>query len=36
MEALLPVSPRTRINKGVAIENMHYLNDGLWRLKPVK
>jgi PUA domain protein len=35
---LLKMSPEdiTRVNKGVAIENIHYLNDGLWRLKPVK
>ncbi|KAA0198993.1 Translation machinery-associated protein 20, partial [Fasciolopsis buskii] len=25
-----------RINKGVGVENVHYLNDGLWRLKPVR
>ncbi|CAL8097888.1 unnamed protein product [Calicophoron daubneyi] len=24
------------INKGVGVENLHYLNDGLWRIKPVK
>ncbi|XP_074596071.1 malignant T-cell-amplified sequence 1 homolog [Brevipalpus obovatus] len=24
------------INKGVAVENIHYLNDGLWRLKPIR
>lgn len=24
------------INKGIAVETVHYLNDGLWRLKPVK
>lgn len=24
------------INKGIAVENIHYLNDGLWRAKPVK
>lgn len=24
------------INKGIAIELIHYLNDGLWRAKPVK
>lgn len=24
------------INKGVAVETVHYLNDGLWRAKPVK
>lgn len=24
------------INKGVAVELIHYLNDGLWRAKPVK
>uniref|UniRef100_A0A6A7FWR4 Malignant T cell amplified sequence 1 n=1 Tax=Hirondellea gigas TaxID=1518452 RepID=A0A6A7FWR4_9CRUS len=23
-------------NKGIAIENCHYLNDGLWYMKPVK
>lgn len=24
------------INKGIAVETIHYLNDGLWRAKPVK
>ncbi|KPM06883.1 PUA domain-containing protein [Sarcoptes scabiei] len=26
----------SKINKGIAIENVHYLNDGLWRLKSIK
>ncbi|KAI2804859.1 hypothetical protein RDWZM_008133 [Blomia tropicalis] len=25
-----------KVNRGIAIENVHFLNDGLWRLKPVK
>ncbi|XP_076316056.1 malignant T-cell-amplified sequence 1 homolog [Tachypleus tridentatus] len=25
-----------KVNKGVGIENIHYLNDGLWHMKPVK
>jgi len=25
-----------KINRGIAIENIHFLNDGLWRLKAVK
>ncbi|VVC88894.1 unnamed protein product [Leptidea sinapis] len=25
-----------KVNKGVGIENCHYLNDGLWQMKPVK
>ncbi|CAH8537253.1 unnamed protein product [Dicrocoelium dendriticum] len=25
-----------QVNKGVGVENLHYLNDGLWRLKPVR
>ncbi|XP_022913375.1 malignant T-cell-amplified sequence 1 homolog [Onthophagus taurus] len=25
-----------KINKGVGVENCHYLNDGLWQMKPVK
>lgn len=25
-----------KTNKGIAIENCHYLNDGLWYMKPVK
>ncbi|KAI5640268.1 PUA domain-containing protein [Phthorimaea operculella] len=25
-----------KVNKGVGIENFHYLNDGLWQMKPVK
>lgn len=24
------------VNKGIGIENFHYLNDGLWTLKPMK
>ncbi|EEC06754.1 PUA domain-containing RNA-binding protein, putative, partial [Ixodes scapularis] len=24
------------INKGIGVENIHYLNDGLWHMKPVK
>ncbi|CAB3373494.1 Hypothetical predicted protein [Cloeon dipterum] len=24
------------VNKGVGVENYHYLNDGLWQMKPVK
>lgn len=23
-------------NKGVGVDNIHYLNDGLWLMKPVK
>lgn len=23
-------------NKGIGVENLHYLNDGLWNMKPVK
>lgn len=35
---ILKMSPDEilKINKGVGIENIHYLNDGLWRLKPIK
>jgi len=25
-----------KINKGPGIETVHYLNDGLWTMKPVK
>ena len=25
-----------KINKGVGVENCHYLNDGLWHMKPLK
>ncbi|RZC32202.1 malignant T-cell-amplified sequence 1-A, partial [Asbolus verrucosus] len=25
-----------KINKGIGVENYHYLNDGLWQMKPVK
>ena len=25
-----------KTNKGIGIENCHYLNDGLWYMKPVK
>lgn len=24
------------VNKGVGVDNLHYLNDGLWHMKPVK
>lgn len=27
---------RAKVNKGVGVENCHYLNDGLWQMKPVK
>ena len=27
---------RSKVNKGIGIENCHYLNDGLWQMKPVK
>ncbi|RWS17164.1 malignant T-cell-amplified sequence 1-like protein, partial [Dinothrombium tinctorium] len=35
---LLKMTPEEilRLNRGHAIENVHYLNDGLWRLKPIK
>lgn len=26
----------SKINKGIGIENCHYLNDGLWQMKTVK
>ncbi|CAG2058411.1 unnamed protein product, partial [Timema podura] len=25
-----------KVNKGIGVENYHYLNDGLWQMKPVK
>ncbi|CAD7091662.1 unnamed protein product [Hermetia illucens] len=25
-----------KINKGIGVENCHYLNDGLWQMKPIK
>ncbi|KAG8194768.1 hypothetical protein JTE90_026408 [Oedothorax gibbosus] len=25
-----------KVNKGIGVENIHYLNDGLWQMKPVK
>ncbi|XP_065201224.1 malignant T-cell-amplified sequence 1 homolog [Planococcus citri] len=25
-----------KVNKGIGIENCHYLNDGLWQMKPIK
>ncbi|XP_019881048.1 malignant T-cell-amplified sequence 1 homolog [Aethina tumida] len=25
-----------KVNKGIGVENCHYLNDGLWHMKPVK
>ncbi|XP_046394472.1 malignant T-cell-amplified sequence 1 homolog [Ischnura elegans] len=24
------------VNKGIGVENCHYLNDGLWQMKPIK
>lgn len=27
---------RLEVNKGIAIETIHYLNDGLWHMKPIK
>jgi len=24
------------VNKGIGVDNYHYLNDGLWTLKPMK
>jgi len=24
------------VNKGIGVENVHYLNDGLWHMRPVK
>ncbi|KAH9501807.1 malignant T-cell-amplified sequence 1 homolog [Dermatophagoides farinae] len=32
----MSVDDIAKINRGVAIENVHFLNDGLWRLKPNK
>ena len=25
-----------QVNKGIGVDNIHYLNDGLWHMKPVK
>ncbi|MCL4135086.1 UNVERIFIED_CONTAM: hypothetical protein GTU68_026574 [Idotea baltica] len=25
-----------KTNKGIGVENCHYLNDGLWQMKPIK
>lgn len=27
---------REKVNKGIGIENVHYLNDGLWHMKTYK
>ncbi|ETE56151.1 Malignant T cell-amplified sequence 1-B, partial [Ophiophagus hannah] len=27
---------REKVNKGIGIENIHYLNDGLWHMKTYK
>ncbi|KAJ8971556.1 hypothetical protein NQ314_000643 [Rhamnusium bicolor] len=27
---------KAKVNKGIGVENCHYLNDGLWQMKPVK
>ncbi|GFY41951.1 malignant T-cell-amplified sequence 1, partial [Trichonephila inaurata madagascariensis] len=24
-----------KVNKGIGVENIHYLNDGLWQMKPI-
>lgn len=33
---MLSTDDIAKINKGVGVENCHYLNDGLWNMKPVK
>lgn len=27
---------RSKVNKGIGVENIHYLNDGLWQMKTIK
>ena len=32
-----PVFPfRLEVNKGIGVDNIHYLNDGLWHMKQLK
>lgn len=33
---LLSSADIAKKNKGIAVENCHYLNDGLWYMKPIK
>ena len=32
----LSVVGSSSVNKGIGVDNYHYLNDGLWTLKPMK
>lgn len=32
----LSYANREKVNKGIGIENVHYLNDGLWHMKTYK
>lgn len=32
----LSFANREKVNKGIGIENVHYLNDGLWHMKTYK
>jgi len=35
-ETILSTDDISSINKGIGVESYHYLNDGLWTLKPMK
>jgi hypothetical protein len=33
-DLFVPGCCRRSINKGIGVDNMHYLNDGLWKVCP--
>ena len=30
---LIPICVRSRVNKGIGVENVHFLGDGLWLME---
>jgi len=35
-KTLMSTEDITKKNKGIGVENFHYLNDGLWNMKNIK
>ena len=35
-KTLMSTEDITKKNKGIGVENFHYLNDGLWNMKKIK
>ncbi|XP_045480007.1 malignant T-cell-amplified sequence 1 homolog [Harmonia axyridis] len=35
-KTMLSTEDIAKVNKGIGVENCHYLNDGLWQMKPIK